>query len=433
MNTLPKIVEVQTKRLLELAGLAKLDRDPRFQKALMAVAVGGDTKLASKLTQILHPLAIREQFCGVPFYTPEFEELCAGLDGEQLALLGVVFESDVPLLYPFNWLNQHAYVGGASGTGKTNALYSIALQTMRYCPVWVVDQSKQDYRHMLRLFPDLHVFDAKDFRFNPLEVPPGVKPEHHLTAFVTIFVKSNNLLDGSENMLTKACYQLYEERGILSGSQDFPTLLDIRDRIKSYKFRPYSREAGYQDSLLNRFGGYLIAAPELYGCSKGFAISELAERSLVLEVKGLSERHSRCLLNWVLFTLFLYRIGNRQRGNTLRNLVIIDEAKWAAPPGYNQNLGFVPLASVLAQSREAGIGIIIADQTADLDASVMVNSRLKMCMRLGSGADMERVRKTFALSREQEAHIAKLGTGQAIIRVPQIDPFLIRIPRVRLG
>jgi hypothetical protein len=114
-------------------------------------------------------------------------------------------------------------------------------------------------------------------------------------------------------------------------------------------------------------------------------VRELVERSFVLEVKGLSERHSRCLLSWLLYSIFLYRIANAHRGNTLRNLVIIDEGKWAAPPGFNQNIGFVPLASILAQSREAGLGILLADQTANLDESIFVQSRLKMCFRMGSG------------------------------------------------
>jgi len=433
MIALPKPTEVQTKRLLELAELAKADKEQFYQDAILAATLGNDVRLANTLTRMLHVRAVQEQLHGVPFRVPQLQDLYAGFSRDKLALLGIVFNSETPFAYPFDWLNQHGFIGGGTGTGKTNALYGIALQTMQHCPVWVFDRDKQDYRHLLRLKPELLVLDATELRYNPFEVPPGVKAEHHMTAALTVFMKSNSLLDGSENLGTKALYELYEARGIFQGKDAYPTLFDLRDKIKSYKLNPYSRDAGYRDSLLNRLESYVLAAPELYGCSRGFPIAELAERSMVLEVKGLHERHGRCLLNWVLFSLFLYRIANGQRGNTLRNLVIIDEAKWAAPPGYNENLGFVPLASVLAQSREAGLGIIIADQTADLNDAVFVQSRLKMCLRLGSGTDIERVRKTFALSDEQAAHISKLDVGEAIVRIPREDPFRIRIPRVRLG
>jgi hypothetical protein len=344
-----------------------------------------------------------------------------------------VLDTDTPFLWRFDWLNQHAYIGGASGTGKTNALYGIALQVMRYVPVIIFDREKQDYRHLLRLNPSLMVFDNNEFIFNPLEVPSGVKPAHHITAFVSIFSKSNALLDGSIAMCTKAVHELYEQYKIFDGGTEFPTLFDLYDKVKSYKIARYSRDAGYQDSILNRLDCYLIESPRAYGHSRGFPVRELVERSFVPEVKGLSERHSRCLLSWLLYSIFLYRIANAHRGNALRNLVIIDEGKWAAPPGFNQNTGFVPLASILAQSREAGLGILLADQTANLDESIFVQSRLKMCFRMGSGEDIERIRKTFALSKEQAAHIPKLDTGQAIVRIPRVDPFLVKVPRVRLG
>jgi hypothetical protein len=260
-----------------------------------------------------------------------------------------------------------------------------------------------------------------------------VKPSHHITAFVSIFSKSNALLDGSIAMCTKAVHELYEEYKVFDGATDFPTLFELYDKVKSYKVARYSRDAGYQDSILNRLDSYLIENANAYSHSRGFPLAELLERSFVLEVKGLSERHSRCLMNWILYAIFFFRLANGQRGNILRNLVVIDECKWAAVPGMNPNIGFPPLASVLAQSREAGLGLVLADQTANLDESAFVQSRLKMCFRMGSGEDIERMRKTFALSKEQAAYIPKLDTGQAIVRIPKVDPFLIKVPRVRLG
>ncbi len=420
--------------LVRMAELANVDRDPDIKEAILAAGVSGNANLVQDLSEVMRVQALQEVLRDNPYRIPSPHELYEGLDEKDLALLGVVLDADVPFFYPLDWLNSHAYIGGGSGTGKTNFLYGLALQTMQHCPVWIFDRDKQDYRHLLRLNEKLLVVDVQeDLAFNPLEVAPGVKPKDWLTAFVTIFCKSNALLDGSEALLLKAMYGLYEDRGIFSGSTDYPTLFDLLEKVRRYTFRRFSREAGYQDSIINRLESYLIACPKTYGYSRGFSISELAQKSLVIEVKGLSERHARCLMNWLLYALFLYRIANAQRGNVLRNLVIIDEGKYAFPAGYNANIGFSPIAALMAQARETGIGVAVADQTAQLDECVFVQSRLKIAFRMGSGEDIQKVRKTFALSKEQAEFIPRLDVGRAIIRVPKIDPFLVRIPKVRLG
>ena len=433
MKNLPKPIEVQAKRLLELAELAKADREPELQDAIIAAAVSNNLGLAGTLTKILQVRAIEEQLRGVPFREPSSSDHTTGGDSRRIVLIGLTQNNGDQFLYPLDALNQHAFIAGGSGTGKTNLLYSIGLQTMSHCPVWFVDRDKADYRHLLRMRKDLLILDVQDLRFNPLEVPNGVDPRHHAVAAITIFMKSNSLLDGSENMGSRALSELYEERGIFDGGSNYPSLYDLRDKIKSYRVNRYSRDASFQDSLLNRLDAYLIAAPDTYHCSHGFPIADLASRNIVFEVRGLSERHTRCLVNWLLFGLFMHRIANGMRGNTLRNLVIVDEAKYLVPRGYNENLGFAPIATLLAQSREAGIGLIFADQTADLDDAVMVNSRLKIAMRMGSGLDIERIGRTFALAEDQQAYISKLDVGEAIVRMPAVDPFLIAIPRVRLG
>lgn len=128
--------------------------------------------------------------------------------------------------------------------------------------------------------------------------------------------------------------------------------------------------------------------------------------------------------------MFMHRIAVGERGNILRNLVVIDEAKWLAPPGYNDKLAFSPLTYVLSQAREVGMGLVLADQTAELDEAVFVNSLTKVCFRLGSGKDIRKIRDAFSLTQAQADFINRLDTGQCIVRVPSEDPFLLQTLRV---
>lgn len=269
--------------------------------------------------------------------------------------------------------------------------------------------------------------------FNPLEVPLGVDPRHHLALFVTIFVKCNSLLDGSEALLLFVVTKLYEDRGVFEGGSNYPTLRDLYEAVVSLNIQRWSREAGPRDSLKNRLASYLATNGDCYDVVRGLPIQELAGQSLVLEVKSLSERHIRCLVSWMLNALFEYRIANHERGAGLRTLIMADECKYLIPFGYNENLGFSSISSILAQCREVGMGFVFADQTAQLEDAAFVQTRTKICMRLGSGEDIRKAQRAFALTDEQAAYISKLDTGQAIVRVPRLDPFLIRIPRTRLG
>ena len=404
---------VSLDRMVALAETARVEKEPWAQDFIRTVALTEDSALEQSLVEVLRPLAVEEVLKNIPFGRPS--------DAEQATLVSVnplllgLLEDREPLVLPLHSLNQHMFVAGGTGTGKTNLLYGISLQVMRHCSVWIIDRDKQDYRHLLRLNSSLLVFDAQSFPFNPLEVPEGVDPRHHLASFVTIFAKSNALLDGSEAMALRALYELYDERGIFEGSTNYPTLADFRAKVASFKIPRWSREAGYRDSILNRLNSYLIACPDTYNFQTGFSLSELAAKSFVLEIKGLSERHARCLVNWLLSALFQWRIANNESGNLLRNLIVVDECKYLVPPGYNQNIGFSPLASILAQCREVGMGMVFADQTAQLEDAVFVQTRTKLCMRLGSGEDIKKIQRTFGLDSEQAGYISMLDVGQAVV------------------
>lgn len=417
--------------LIQTAEEAKLISNTVVQKSILASLVSEDAKLTSHLQRFLNMRAGYEKLLKYPFDSVSQETLEFANYPDKRLIIGFIQRMMLPFVYLLNLLTNHCLVLGATGTGKTNLFYGIIAQCIRQLiPVIVFDKDKQDYRHLKRFFPNLNIFNIENFNFNPLQVPTGVNPKHWLSAFVQVFAKSNSLLDGSENLLLRAVSTLYEKHGIFQGSDNCPTLIDLYHQIKSYNFKGNYRARGYQDSILNRLHAYVALNREVYEYSKGMPIEWIAKNSFVLEVKSLTDRIARFTMSILLYALFMHRIALNERGNILRNLIVVDEAKWLAPPGHNDNLGFSPLTSVMSQSREVGIGLLIGDQTAQLEDSVFVNSRLKCCFRLGDGQDIEKVHKTMALSQEQADYITKLDTGECIIRIPNEEPFVIKTLKV---
>lgn len=420
--------------LIRTAEEAKLLRTPLIQNSIKAVLASDDNKLAEHIQRFLQFRAGNERLLQYPFEQYLEKPVSPNLSGQRKIIVGIIQRINQPLIYLLDLLVMHCLVLGASGTGKTNLFYGLIAQCIKHgVNVLIFDKDKQDYRHLLRLFNELPVFDAaKDFIFNPWQVPSSVSPDHWLAASVQIFCKCNSLLDGSESLLLKAMVFLYEKFGVFQNSGKFPTMIDLYEKIKNYNFKGF-RSKGYQESIINRLEAYISLHRNIYEYEQGIPIDWIAQNSMVLEVKGLTDRVARFNATLLLYALFMHRLAKNERGNILRNLAVIDEAKWLAPPGYNEASGFSVLTNIMAMAREVGLGLMLGDQSAQLEDSVFVNSRIKCCFRLGDGQDIEKVKHAMSLTEEQARYITRLGTGECIIRIPGEEPFVINTLKVNLG
>ncbi len=420
------------KDLTKMTEHARLDQNQQMKNALLSLSAGAPEGFARSLGKMLQLRATAEILRENKFAVPTSEELAPYSSPHNANLIGFVEEANVPFFYPRDRFPAGHTVLGDSGSGKTNHILNQVLQTAVHNPAWIFDSTKIDFRHTLKINSSFLVIDIQEaLRFNPLEVPEGVKPRHHIVSFVTVFVKSLGLLEGSIGFLIEALTELYDKFGVFDGTNEgYPTLYDLYDLITNKRIHKYSREAGFKQSSESRLKALLISCPETFSVSRGFPISELCKLNCVFEVKGLVESHAQCVMCWLLFSLFHYYIANGQRGVGLALQAVIDEAMWAAKPGYNEAIGFAPLAYLMNQSRETGLSMLIGSQTTDLNESVF-KSELKLCFRM-TGKDIMRIKDQFRLTDEQAAYLSKLQGGRACVKVPGIDPFIIRIPRNRI-
>lgn len=420
--------------LHELAKVAKADQEPWFEDAIRALAHDPDPQLAADLVEMLQPAAVEEMLNPVPFAIPSVRHYAEYIDTPNPIIIGKIRNTSIPFWPPIDKFNRGCVIVGAPGTGKSNLLFGIVPQAIRYCNVTIIDRNKQDFRHATQFVPNLLVFNTKStFAFNPFQVPPGVDPRDHITAAIEIFLQGNDLLGLSTSVALPAGHELYRERGIFDGSEDYPTLRDYHHTIESLKYKGYAPRRQAQDRILARLEAYLTANPEMYDCQKGFSIPDLAARNYVLEVKSDDEAHCRVLVSWLARFLFNYRMANHQRGNVLRNLFIVDECRYLVPPVKNPSSPHPPIASILQECREAGISWIFASQGPDLHKAVFQNQRMLVCFSLASGEDRKIFQTHAGLSDEQRDYLTKLKTGHACVRIPGVDSFLIETPRVRLG
>ncbi|CAB1062328.1 hypothetical protein D1BOALGB6SA_7104 [Olavius sp. associated proteobacterium Delta 1] len=420
-------IERQLMGILHAASAAKLTNDKKFMKLIIPAMINHDPDLVAALKQHVDQKIFMKQLDNVPFEQPS-DNASMIRSKETPIIIGMIRSDEArPFIYGIDNFNQHVLVLGGSGVGKTVLLSSLSLQIMRFTPVIYFDHQKQDYRHMKRFkcARDLLVVKPQNLPVNFLQPPKGVNIQNWIVTFVTTFCKYNDLLSGSEGFLIKTMCSLYEDFGIFNGKDTYPTLSDLFRKIDHSNVKGNSRTSRFKESILNRLEAYLALTGDASEFSKGVPTEWIAKKNIVFELAGLTEHTSRFYAAMILQGLFNSRIASGTRGNIIRNFVVADECKYLTPPGYNPNLSFSPLTTLLSQARESGIGMVLADQTAQLEPSVFVNTKCKICFRLGDGADIGKAARSLSLSEEQKDYIPKLDTGECIVRIPGEDPFLI--------
>lgn len=142
----------------------------------------------------------------------------------------------------------------------------------------------------------------------------------------------------------------------------------------------------------------------------------------------LSPQHAAFQVYSLVSSLVHHRIAEGQRGGKADPiLIVIDEAKWIAPE--RSELGFSPLEFLLAQARDLGVSFVFSDQTTELNPSLFTQCRLLMAFRVGGGINLEGIRKAFGLDKAQTNALHHLKVGEAVVRLPRIDPFILETPR----
>ncbi len=208
--------------LINLADKGNLEKDPLIQQLIVSASITGNEVLTRDLVRILQVRATTELLKDFPFKPPEAQKLIGGLGPENAMLLGRIREETIPFLYPHARMVEHALVTGASGTGKTNLLYSMILQSLPRSAAWVFDQ-KQDFRHLLRFGVDLAVFHVREkFLFNIFQPPTGVVPEDWYPAVISIICKSFGFLGASGSLLYRAVAKNLRSGGSITAIRTIP-------------------------------------------------------------------------------------------------------------------------------------------------------------------------------------------------------------------
>jgi len=409
--------------LVSLAGAARVEHDETVKSLIKAVHYTQDAAIAQATAEYLGALALEQVLNPDPFAPPlEKEEAMGNI------VVGQVRNSPCHFGLRLNEMCQHVLVMGRSGAGKTTLIRKILkqliIQTHPPSAGIMVFDIKRDYVALPTFSSNVWLFKlpGPDFRWNPLE-PPIADCERWAAILAGVFANAAGFFGGmsTENLIYMYLLELYRKYDTANGM--YPCLLDLRDHLqwleKYKKINSRSEEYRWFVRIKNRVESLCNALGETVNCSKGYRLDALLGHHMVFDIAELKTDAQTFFTETFLTQVVWHRIEKRERGGTLRNLAVFDEAKRLMPKYREEAQQAISnMSNILAMAREFGVGFIVGE----CDPALLANSIKSMCysrfcFSQTTGRDIAESALALGLDRDQAAEIQSLEVGEAIVRL----------------
>lgn len=378
----------------------------------------------------------------------------------------------VPVKLDLDSLNMHTFVTGSTGSGKSNAIYSLLERVMENnrrrkiedrVSFMVIEPAKGEYKDKFGHLSDVRVLgtNAKKMellRINPFSFPNDIHVLEHIDRLIEIFnvcwpmyaAMPAILKDAVERSYRIAGWDLrnsecrYKER---IGRNIYPGFTDVLRQIEIVMNESmYSAESkgDYSGALCTRVKSLTNG---IYGdifCSNEIESSELFDKNVIVDLSRVGSVETKSLLMGLLvLKLQEYRMSYRKMNNLgLRHLTVLEEAhnllkststEQSADSSNLLGKSVEMLTNAIAEMRTYGEGFIIADQAPGLlDKAVIRNTNTKIILRLPDMSDRELVGKASSLNDDQILELPRLQTGVAsVYQNDWLEPVLCHIHRCK--
>jgi uncharacterized protein len=359
---------------------------------------------------------------------------------------------------PLATLNRHAFVTGATGSGKSQTVRHMLEQlTGAGIPWLAIEPVKSEYAAMAGRIADnghITVVNPSDpaavpLSVNPLEPEPGYPVQAHIDMVRALFLAAFDAREPFPQIISQALQRAYEDCGWdpvtgagrpgARAAPAVPTLAQLqRAALGVIGDVGYGRELqadvrGFVDVRLRslRTG----SAGRFFEGGHPADIAELLRRNVVLAIEDVANDEDKAFLIGTLIIRLVEHLRMRARtapADGLAHVIVIEEAHRLLRASREGASGHAVelFASLLAEIRAYGEGIMVVEQIpAKLLPDVIKNTALKVLHRLPANDDREVVGAAMNLDADQSRQVVSLRPGVAAVFADGMDrPLRIRVP-----
>ncbi|MGL4671998.1 helicase HerA domain-containing protein [Cetobacterium sp.] len=340
-------------------------------------------------------------------------------------------------------LASHSFITGSTGSGKSNAVYSILDRLIQNnIKFLAIEPAKGEYKNIFGGREDVNVYGTNSKYTNLLQINPfSFNEEIHILEHIDRLTEIFNACwpmyaampaifkDAIEKAYIMVGWDLKESEN-LYGDRKFPTLGQLKSSLVHV-----INKSSYSEEIKNNYIGALVTrvgSLENGVIGNIFSENELEEKNLfdenvIVDISRIPSLETKSLVMGMLFMkLHEYRMSNHYDDNQkLHHVTILEEAHnllkrtstEVSEEGANiAGKSVEMITNAIAEMRTYGEGFIIVDQAPGLlDLSVIRNTNTKICFRLPSLEDREIVGKSMNLNEDQIDELSKLETGVSAV------------------
>lgn len=355
-------------------------------------------------------------------------------------------------------LSMHTFITGATGSGKSNAVYTLLSKLDKEeVKFLVIEPAKGEYKHVFGNRKDVQVYGTNPkknrmLKINPFSFPDDIHVLEHIDRLIEIFNVCWPMYAAMPAVLKEAVERAYTSIGWdlnisenASREKIYPSFSDVLSKLAEVvEQSEFSDEvkSNYAGALLTRvrsltngINGSIFSGNEIIG-------NDLFDSNVIIDLSRVGASDTKALIMGILvMKLQEYRVNQGGMNQALKHVTILEEAHnllkvSGASSGSSEGVDLVGksvemISNIIAEVRTYGEGFIIADQAPGLlDASVIRNTNTKIILRLPDYSDRQLVGKAANLKDSQIDELAKLPVGvAAVYHNDWLEPVLCHIEK----
>jgi uncharacterized protein len=365
---------------------------------------------------------------------------------------------------PLATLNRHAFITGATGSGKSQTVRHLLEELTKAGIPWLaIEPAKSEYAAMAGRVEHLAPLtvinpsapDNVPFSVNPLAPEPGYPVQAHIDMVRALFTAAFDAEEPFPQIMSLALQRVYEANGwdVVTGAgipgaavqPAVPTLEQLQQHALEV-----IQEIGYGNEVQADVEGFISlrlrslrvgSAGRFFEGGHPADIGGLLQRNVVLAIEDVANDEDKAFLMGTLIIRIVEHLRMRARQDPhhedgpagLRHVIVIEEAHRLLRDRGSQRASTHAvelLAGMLAEIRAYGEGIIVAEQIpTKLVSDVVKNTALKVVHRLPAEDDRRLVGAAMNLSEDQSRQVVSLQPGYAAVFADGMDrPLRIQVP-----
>ena len=338
-------------------------------------------------------------------------------------------------------LTKHMLIVGMPGSGKTT--FSISLLDRLWkehgIPFLIIEPVKNEYRALIDSIPELQIYTpgkngVSPFPFNPFSPPKNVVLESYKSTLKTAFEASVSMSSPLDRIFEDAISNCYSDFNWLDTNtiDDGGVIFNISDFIKC--FQKTFDSIGYTGDAKNIGRAGLVRLQgivKLFDTYNAIPMEDVLKKPTLIELSAIENHKEKSLIiSLILLRMLAYVNANYSSGNSLKNVLLLEEAhvllgvdsrsvEGEADPGRVAQELF---KRMLAEIRSYGVGIVVADQSPrKVSTDIVGLTNIKMSFRIVEAQDKQILADCCNMSDIHIQRLSRLRPGESILFFDRMD------------